>query len=75
MQPEQLPTKSSCSSFGLGKNVKRKFFHVFVACLLASAATHVAYSQNKSAAVEVPFTFAHSSVIVQVKVNGKRLCM
>jgi len=51
--------------------VKRKFFYVFVACLLASLSSLLAYSQNKPEAVEVPFTFERSSVIVQVKVNGQ----
>lgn len=44
---------------------------VFGACLLASLSNHFALPQNKSNVVEVPLTFEHSSVIVQVKVNGK----
>jgi predicted aspartyl protease len=49
--------------------VKRTFFLVLVACLFASLSSRLAYSQQKP--VEVPFTFERSSVIVQVKVNGK----
>jgi predicted aspartyl protease len=52
-------------------NMKRKFYYVFVACLFASLCGSIAHSQNKSDIVEVPFTFERSSVIVQVKVNGK----
>ena len=49
--------------------MKRRFF--FAACLFASLSSFFAYPQNKPEVVEVPFTFEHSSVIVQVKVNGK----
>jgi len=51
--------------------MKRKSYYVFVACLLANLCGVLAYSQNKPEVVEVPFTFERSSVIVQVKVNGK----
>ncbi len=50
--------------------MKIKFFYIFVAYLLSSLCASLAYSQNKSV-IEVPFTFERSSVIVQVKVNGK----
>jgi predicted aspartyl protease len=51
--------------------VKRKLFFVFVSCVLLSLCPIIAASQNKQTAIEVPFTFARSSVIVPVKVNGK----
>jgi predicted aspartyl protease len=51
--------------------MKTKAFYVLVACLLIIYCGHFAYSQDKSEAVEVPFAFEHSSVIMPVKVNGK----
>ena len=51
--------------------MKRKLFYVCVAFLFASHCGRLAYSQNRPEVVEVPFTFEHSSVIIQVKVNGK----
>jgi predicted aspartyl protease len=51
--------------------VKKKFLDLFVACLFVIVSTHLADAQNKPDVVEVPFTFERSSVIVQVKVNGK----
>ena len=51
--------------------MKKKFLGLFVACLIVITSTHLAYPQKKPQLVEVPFTFERSSVIVQVKVNGK----
>jgi predicted aspartyl protease len=51
--------------------MNRKFFYVFVAYLLASLCGSLAYTQNNSDVIEVPFAFERSSVIVRVKVNGK----
>jgi len=51
--------------------VKKKFLDLFVACLFVIVSTHLADAQNKPDVVEVPFTFERSSVIVQVKLNGK----
>ena len=51
--------------------MKRKFKHSFTACLLLIVSSRCAYPQKKPEVVEVPFTFEHSSVIVQVTVNGK----
>ena len=51
--------------------MKRKLLDLFIACLFVVVSTHLADAQNKPEVVEVPFTFERSSVIVQVKVNGK----
>ena len=51
--------------------MKRRFLDLFAACLFVIISTHLAHAQNKPEVVEVPFTFERSSVIVQVKVNGK----
>jgi Aspartyl protease len=51
--------------------MKRKFFYVSVSCLLMASCGRFVYSQNKPEPVEVPFRFERSSVLVQVKVNGK----
>ena len=51
--------------------MNRRFLNVFVASLLASLCGSLAYSQNNPEVVEVPFAFERSSVIVEVKVNGK----
>ena len=51
--------------------MKIKIFDIFVTYLLASFCASFAYTQNKSEVIEVPFIFERSSVIVQVRVNGK----
>ena len=51
--------------------MKRKFLYLLVACVCVSLCDRFACSQTKPEAVEVPFTFERSSVIIQVKVNGK----
>jgi predicted aspartyl protease len=51
--------------------VRSKLLFVFVAGLFGTFSSHFAYGQHKPEVVEVPFTFERSSVIVQVKVNGK----
>ena len=51
--------------------MKPKFVSIFVACLLASLCASLAYSQNRSQVVEVPFTFERNSVVVQAKINGQ----
>ena len=51
--------------------MKRKSLDLFVACVFVIVCTHLVYTQNKPEVVAVPFTFERSSVIVQVKVNGK----
>jgi len=51
--------------------VKRKFFIIFVACLMAGLWDRSANSQNNPEVVAMPFTFEHSSVIVKVKVDAK----
>ena len=51
--------------------MRSKLLFVFVAGLFATLSSHLAYAQRKSEVVEVPFMFERSSVIVQVKVNGK----
>jgi len=54
----------------LEEDVKRESLRLLVACLFVIVFTQLAHPQTKPE-VEVPFTFERSSVIVQVKVNGK----
>jgi predicted aspartyl protease len=51
--------------------LQAKIVWLLGALLLACLSSHLAFSQIKSNVVEVPFTFEHSSVIMQVRVNGK----
>src|SRR5689334_17563657 len=51
--------------------MKRKLLYLFVACVCVSLCNRFACAQSKPEAVEVPFTFERSSVIIHVKVNDK----
>lgn len=51
--------------------MKRKFLYILFGCLFTSFCGSLDYAQNRPEAVEVPFKFEHSSVIVPVKVSGK----
>jgi predicted aspartyl protease len=51
--------------------VKRKFLSLLIVCLFMIVFTQLARPQTKPDAVEVPFKFERSSVVVQVKVNDK----
>jgi predicted aspartyl protease len=66
-----LKRKRAIHSLRRNARVKKGLCFVFVAGLFASVSSHLSYAQHKPAIVEVPFTFQHSSVIVQVKVGGK----
>lgn len=51
--------------------MRKQFCKVFASCLFAIFSSHLAYPQKNAEVIEVPFTFERSSVVVQVKVNGK----